>query len=301
MSLLSEYRNSLKMAEVEEVLDLFIYRPVAFLFVKAVYRSPLTPNQVTFLSLLAGLASAWCFARGTVTAFAFAGLWYAVANVLDCADGMLARLQQSGTPFGRLADGLADWTLSVAIFIGVGIGLTRFTGNPLMWWLAAAGGFTSALHAIVFDSRQQEYIGAMRGKADILGEERARVQTALERCQSSGSAFWKRPALLLYLRYMAVQSRSRGEHSPAQDPVPPDIYRRLNGAAMRWWTILGATTNRTGLIIAALAGNPAAFCWIVATAGNLYLIFMMLWQRVIRRRLDHARRSVAFKDVNIPA
>jgi len=35
MSVFREYIGSLKMAEVEETLDLILYRPVAYLFVKA--------------------------------------------------------------------------------------------------------------------------------------------------------------------------------------------------------------------------------------------------------------------------
>ncbi|HEX9006732.1 MAG TPA: CDP-alcohol phosphatidyltransferase family protein, partial [Bacteroidota bacterium] len=80
------------MAEAEELLDLIFYRPIAFVFVKLIYRLPITPNQVTFLSLLAGFAAAWCFLPGTPEGFVWAGIWYAVANTLDCGDGMLARL-----------------------------------------------------------------------------------------------------------------------------------------------------------------------------------------------------------------
>ena len=56
--LVEEYKRSLKMPEAEEVFDLIFYRPLAFVFVKLVYRSPVTPNQVTLLSMIAGLIAA---------------------------------------------------------------------------------------------------------------------------------------------------------------------------------------------------------------------------------------------------
>jgi hypothetical protein len=37
-----------------------------------------------------------------------------------------------------------------------------------------------------------------------------------------------------------------------------------------------------------MLGRPDIFCWVVATAGNLYLIYMLLWQRRTRRRLERA-------------
>ena len=94
------------MAEVEEPLDLLFYRPIAFAIVKLIYRLPITPNQVTLLSLGAGLVAAYYFSLGTAGAFIAAAVWYAVTNILDCCDGMLARLQGSGTPLGRLIDGI---------------------------------------------------------------------------------------------------------------------------------------------------------------------------------------------------
>ena len=94
--IVEEYRRSLKMPEAEEPLDLLFYRPLAYPFVKAVYRLPITPNQVTLLSLLAGLCSGWCFSRAPHGALSWAATWYLAANVLDCSDGQLARLQHSG-------------------------------------------------------------------------------------------------------------------------------------------------------------------------------------------------------------
>ncbi len=287
MSLLTEYKNSLKLAEVEESLDLFFYRPAAFLLVKAIYRLPITPNQVTGLSLVAGLISGWCFAQGTVAWFFFAGIWYAVANIFDCADGMLARLQGSGTPFGRLVDGVADWVISTAIFVGVGIGLTTLTGNPAFWWLAAAGGLTSAFHAIVFDSHQQSYIAAIRGKGNPIANELARARSVLQGEGNNDVWFGKRIALRLYLSYMTFQERLNITQD-AGPVIPVDQFRSSNRKAMRWWTLLGPTTNRSGLIIAALFGRPDVFCWVVAIPWSMYLLFIVLWQRRIDRKLAHA-------------
>ena len=288
-SWIAEYKNSLKMAEAEELLDLIFYRPIAFVFVKLIYRLPITPNQVTFLSLLAGFASAWCFLPGTREGFVWAGIWYAVANTLDCGDGMLARLQKSGTPFGRLVDGVVDWAISVAIFIALAHGLGAATGNPLMWWLAAAGGGTSALHAIVFDYIQQEYICNVRGNRNFLSKELERVNAELEERGAKGGRWWSRLGLGIYLRYLTLQAKSQFKENGEQQ-APPALFREYNFRLMRWWTVLGATTNRTGLIVAAILGRPDLFCWIVAIPGNLYLLTMLLVQRRTQRRLEQKLR-----------
>ncbi|MBI3765873.1 MAG: CDP-alcohol phosphatidyltransferase family protein, partial [Ignavibacteriales bacterium] len=121
--IVEEYKRSLKMPEAEEVFDLLFYRPVAFILVKMIYRLPITPNQVTGFSLVAGLIAALFFSMSTAAAIVMGALWYALANILDCADGQLARLQHSGTLLGRVVDGVIDYISSVAIFLGIGIGL----------------------------------------------------------------------------------------------------------------------------------------------------------------------------------
>jgi phosphatidylglycerophosphate synthase len=286
MTILQEYRNSLKMQEVEEPLDLFFYRPIAFVIVKLIYRLPITPNQVTFLSLGAGLVSAYYFAQGTLGAFVVAAVWYAISNVLDCCDGMLARLQGSGTPLGRLIDGIGDWIIAVAIFLGLGIGLTHLTQDPTIWYLVVAGGITSALHAIAFDYHQQDYVSHVRGKESYHTFETDKTRRELQQLKDAKGSWLRRGVLLIYLQYLTVQERVQTQPENQRRQYAPEVFRKHNRRIMRWWTLLGSTTNRSLLIVTALFGAPILFLWIVVTAGNMYLLFMLLQQRSIKRRME---------------
>ncbi len=281
MTLLQEYKNSLKMPEVEEPLDLFFYRPIAFVFVKLIYRLPVTPNQVTFLSFAAGVLASIYFAQGTGTAFIAAGIWYAVANALDCADGMLARLQGSGSPLGRLIDGITDWAIAVAIFIGLGIGLQTATGDATVWYLVVAGGLTSALHALIFDLHQQDYISNVRGNRNFHAGE---VEKTKRELQATGFS-WRKVVMSVYYQYLKVQEPVQIKQQN-QRQFPPEVFRQHNRRVMRWWTVLGTTTNRSLLILAALFNVPFVFLWIVVIPGNLFLLFMLLQQRIVRRRME---------------
>lgn len=285
MTIFQEYRNSLKMAEVEEPLDLIFYRPIAFGFVKLIYRLPITPNQVTLLSLVSGLVAAYYFSSGTGAALAIGAVWYAVANILDCGDGMLARLQGSGSPLGRLMDGIIDWIIGVAVFVALGIGLEAATGDPRIWLLVIAGGLSSALHAIMFDYHQQEYLSHVRGTTSFHSRETDKAHGELRRLEESGGPWWRRMVMVLYLQYMKVQERVQTKPGD-QRHVSPEIFREHNRRIMRWWTLLGSTTNRSLLIIAALLNMPALFFWIVVVPGNLFLLFMLLQQRNVRRRME---------------
>ena len=111
------YRASLKPPELEERLDLLIYRPLAFLIAWPLRRSSVSPNQVSLASGLCGVAAGFLFWRATPRAALAAGLVYFAGNVLDCADGQLARLQGSSSPIGYLVDGAADYVGTIAVFV----------------------------------------------------------------------------------------------------------------------------------------------------------------------------------------
>src|SRR3954464_2680836 len=103
MSWLSEYKKSLKMVEVEEYFDLFFYRPLAFVLVKTVYRTSITPNQLTIVAIFIGITCAIIYAQGTAY-FALGALFFALYNIVDCSDGQLARIKKNGTHAGRIVD-----------------------------------------------------------------------------------------------------------------------------------------------------------------------------------------------------
>ena len=293
MNITEEYKKSLKMLEVEEFLDLILYRPLALVFVRLVYKTPITPNGVTFLSFLGGLASAYCFAQGTVSGFAWGGIWYAIANTLDCSDGQLARLQGSGTPLGRLVDGVVDWAISVAIFVGLGIGLQRATGNASVWWIVSAGGLTSALHAFFFDLYQQQFITTVRGEKNFVDRELEKIRFGLAKHDGANVNPLKRTFLTIYVRYLEAQRSSRSADVEHRQ-YPPELYRSVNKNVMRFWTLLGPTTNRSLLVIAGVVNNLWVFLWPVTTIGNILLVIAIVWQRRVLKQLNEtvAQRPV---------
>jgi phosphatidylglycerophosphate synthase len=277
--MIEEYKRSLKLPEAEEIFDLYVYRPVAFVFVKSIYRLPITPNQVTFLALLAGLVAAWNFAAGTLTGMLWGALWYGVSNVLDCSDGQLARLQQSGTPLGRLVDGVVDYIISIAIFVGIGIGFAA--SSAAGWSIVVMAGISSAMHAIAFDHYQSDFISVVQRERHFHeGELRAMTET-LRRLETGTTRGPKAVILRLYVQYLRAQSNLLAIHPV----VDPEHFRTDNLGMIRMWSFLGPTTNRTALIICAAAGRIDIYLWGVILLGNFWLMVCSFRQRSINRGL----------------
>jgi phosphatidylglycerophosphate synthase len=288
---LDEYRRSLKMVEAEELFDLILYRPLAFGLVKAIHTLPITPNHVTVASLLFGCAAAIAFGSATAEALIWAAGLYAFANVLDCTDGQLARLQSSGTLLGRLVDGTVDYFVSIAIFLGIGVGWA--SGVYGGWWLIVAAGLSSSVHAFFFDRHQGEFIAIVRG--NHIASSRTGLTTAVNdgETESQHRGHCVRFFLALYSAYHRMLDRPEIVQR-ATDAVS---YRQIQLPMIRWWSVLGPTTNRTLLIACALIGRIDLFVWVIVVAGNAWMISCLLRQGRIDRSLQtgSAQRVVVEK------
>ncbi|MEZ4373479.1 MAG: CDP-alcohol phosphatidyltransferase family protein [Polyangiaceae bacterium] len=118
----------------------FVCRPVAAVVVKLLERTPVTPNQVTLAAF--GVA---CVATAVLTLWP--GYWgllagvviYEASYVLDCADGMLARLRGIASKQGHLLDFLMDEIKAFMILGAVGVRLYMEGKQPLFLLLTVGG------------------------------------------------------------------------------------------------------------------------------------------------------------------
>jgi len=133
------YRKSVKSDISDELINTYLLRPIAGLIVRALYYTPVTANHVTIASIIAGLAAAYYYLAGTPDAFIAAGLLVTLKDLLDSADGQLARVKQQSSRVGRFLDSIGDFIVDGAVFGAIGWVLFRSTGNWLMLLLAMFG------------------------------------------------------------------------------------------------------------------------------------------------------------------
>ncbi len=101
-------------------------------------RTAITPNQLTTVRLLTGLAAAAAFALGGGWRAAGGGL-FLVSLLLDRADGELARLSGKMSAGGYRYDLICDCIATVAAFVGLGVGLLGELGALAIALGVAAG------------------------------------------------------------------------------------------------------------------------------------------------------------------
>jgi phosphatidylglycerophosphate synthase len=282
MGLRAEYTRGLKSAAVEELFDLVFYRPVAFLLVIAVHRRSVTPNQLTLLSMLFGIAGGVGLALGTGSAMAAAGVFFLLYNILDCSDGQLARMNGSGTHLGRILDGLSDYVTSLAAYLGIGIGFATPSDWPVLAWvLTAAAGFSNILQSLLLDFYRKRYLAALCGGTGVPVDDQHAWEeeyAALRRRDGKGI---ERTLIGVYLLYSRVQRHlAQGVEKAPQAMTPCEAERiRSQRILMHCWTYLGPTTQWTLLVVCSFIGRLDIYLWGIAGVGNLLVIIMSLAQR----------------------
>jgi len=301
LSLYSQYKASLKAVEVEEIFDLIIYRPLAFLFVKATYSFNLTPDRVSVAALTIGSAAGIMFGFGGYTFLVIGAILYFTSNVLDCADGQIARLKKNGTKVGRIVDGFVDYIVSIFVFVGIGVGLTKefshheigLWGNSIFHWkpvtyiwaASILGAISSAVQAFYFDFYRNKFLEVVYGKAQNIIEEIREYEDESLRLKETGSHGFQRFLISIYLKYSALQLKIQKDHeeNQAEQKPNPKVYYAKNRLLLRLWSYIGSTTHITLCVVCALLGNMEAFLIICILPLNLLMLVLFLVQKKVNK------------------
>ncbi len=152
---------------------------------------PVTPNQVTVASLLAGVAAGCLFARGHYGSSVAAALVYQLACVLDNCDGEIARAKKMGSALGAWLDIATDFLTDVSVFTGIALGMSAGGWTPevaVMWGLCLFG--ISAHLALVVAEKLRGFGPAEFGTPNPDGAARQGVLFKLFDSLREGEAAW---------------------------------------------------------------------------------------------------------------
>ncbi len=96
---------------------------IARILVRPLVRAPVTPNQLTAVTMIVALGGAWLLAQGTPTAANWGAGLFVLARFLDHFDGELARQKNMKSRLGYYLDYVSGAVSYAALFLGIGIGL----------------------------------------------------------------------------------------------------------------------------------------------------------------------------------
>jgi CDP-L-myo-inositol myo-inositolphosphotransferase len=107
--------------------DRYVIRPPASLIVKALFKTRITPNQVTATSFIFALLAALAYTGARPVYFALGGCLALISTILDAADGTLARAKNMTSRYGAFLDLFLDRIAEFAVLTGASFGYFKYT------------------------------------------------------------------------------------------------------------------------------------------------------------------------------
>ncbi len=261
---------------VEEWADRRFFRPAGWRIATWLLPTRISPDAVTFASLVLGILAGHLFWYRSAWINAGGVLLFILSDVLDSADGQLARLRGTSTRMGRILDGLADAGRFVSLYGHLG---ARLYAAGWGWQgpaLALAALLSHSYQAAAADFIRQAYLYFAVGSGSELElpGQSAREDTSL----------WGRITGWLYGDYVRRQAwlfprTTALARALSGRDVPVSV--RESWAERQRWVVRSCAwiaQNIRFLLLAltAVPHWPAAYCWLVVGPLNVVLLVLIV-------------------------
>jgi phosphatidylglycerophosphate synthase len=118
--------------------------------VQLLFSTPITPNQITWLSLFCSIISFCFFISTPENSLVFGGIFLYLKTLLDNVDGNLARVRGETSRLGRFFDSLVDFIATTLAYGGLTWRIVQASGDPGYWFLGIAAAISCFLHSTFF-------------------------------------------------------------------------------------------------------------------------------------------------------
>ena len=267
-----EYKSVVGKAYNEEPCDLLFYRPMAYLIVKLTFRLPLTPNHFSFLSFLTALAAGVSLSLGTREGFLWGGLGIILFCVWDCCDGMLARMKQNGTPYGKYIDMFVDLVANTVFVVGTSIGLYESGFLTTAVLMLLCGGFT-LVHVATYQSHKNQFLAYQNKDPDEESRELENLEANYVKMKESAA----NPITVFMLKMCLVFSQQQRNLKSVAD-CEVENYVRANKMIFPFWGVIAGSTHLTILTVALFLGRVEVYIVYALLFANLWTILMRMIQ-----------------------
>jgi phosphatidylglycerophosphate synthase len=280
---------ALKSVEIEELTDVYFFRPAGSLLARAARALGITPTGLTLIGTVIGITGGGLLYEERLGLVAFAVL--ILHSIVDSADGQLARMTGRVTELGRALDGLSGYATHAAIYLALATGLVhRGAGSSVFSWMVLAG-ITTAIHAGMYDYHRTAYTTVV----------------AEGRLPRYGASNVPPPIGWLFAVYLIVQRWLVGSHTKVETILTARAvaarvsekdrqrYRENFYPLVRGWNFLGDNTRFFAIGVLVCAHRIDLFFPFVLGPMNLAFVLLWLWQRNADRRFLASLESSNFR------
>ncbi len=295
MSLVEEFKKSIKSPDTEEKLDLIFYRPAGFAIAKTAKILHMTPTQLTLIGMVLGVYGGILFyQRDNTQALVLACVLFVLSGIFDSSDGQLARMTKKSSKIGLVLDGICDNVVFGAAYLASSAALIPIYG-PWIFVIAVIAGVGHSFQSAVLDFYHREYLYFGYGKVDAdyynPSVEEARAETihgatATERLMAKLRFNWIRQQQLLSSRSDSERRQMRAIVTGTDTELKNrfcEAYRKHNLKMLSWWRINGTNFHTICIIFFTFMRRFDLYLILV---DIVVLNIVMIFIRKLQRRQD---------------
>jgi hypothetical protein len=287
MARLAAFRSVVKSNDVEDPVNRYVHRTLAYLFVWSIFRTRITPNMITLSTVVFGFAAGCAFIWGTPAAMFAGGVCLWAAAILDGADGILARAKNLQSEFGRALDGSADALVAVfTVFPGFyHVWVTSHNPYYLVLMVPALG--LTVMHVATYDFYKESYLRGTRPGQGGESHDADEIAETVEAARHQG------PIIQMAMRYILVPHLRRQKAlvnwlNPdawrlsqllQSDEQTAEIYRKVNVWPMRLWALVSSAPHSYLMAICAMFNRLDIYLFIRVFLMNGIFLVAVIWQR----------------------
>jgi hypothetical protein len=288
------FESTLKSLDTEEWLDIHFYRPIGYQWALFFRKLNVTPNQVTIVSIIIGVAAGICFYDNNI-AVNLVGIFLLIwANTYDSADGQLARMTNQKSNLGRILDGACGdfWFGSIYITI-----IVRLWPEFGFWILALAllSGYFHTKQAAMADYYRNLHLLFLNGKK---GSE---LDSSNELAKKLMTVSWKKkPVIKLFETMYFFYTQGQELWTPnlqkmlhtintKYEGIAPDSFREVfRGKSlplMKYTNMLSFNLRSIVLFISILSNFAWVYFVFELTVMNLLLLYMVRKHETVCKKM----------------
>ncbi len=290
---LARLETTFKTRDVEGIVDLYFYRRIAFHLARLFAKLKMTPTMVTLLGGIVGITAGHLYFYRDLRLNVIGMVLHVCANLLDNADGQLARLLHQKSRKGRIIDALVDHIVFLNIYVHLTLRCLNGGASLAVILLAIAAGISHAFQGAAADYYRNAYLYFVKGRSRADWDS-SRILQDDYRQLSWRTNGWDKFLLATYLNFTRQQELLSPKLRQLRDLTErrfvagvPDSLRQLYRAAarplLRSWGLLMTNTRMFFLFLFLFIDRPTWYFWLELSAFNFLLIFLNVRQERMSR------------------
>ena len=291
---MSRVESTYKSKDVEEFLDRFFFRPLGYGVAVISKKLNLTPNMLTIFSIILGVAAGHLYVYNSLMINIIGIVIYLFADVLDSADGQLARLTGKFSKTGRIFDGIATNLISISIYTHLCI---RAVGNGFPWYIFVIGAIAGAGHVIqaaAADLYRHAYLYV------VCGKEKSELDNSENVLEQYNAMSWKgnfidKLFLKFYWDYTRRQEFISGDFlnlirliNSKYEVIPEWVrqeYRNLFRKMNKYYNFLTVNSRTVAVAVAVILNMPVLYFLFEIFVLNSVLFYTWYAQKSKSKKL----------------